>query len=179
MTNIYFVRHGQSQANLDGTIAGWIDAPLTKLGIEQAEQEAEFIKKRHLAFDLIVASSLSRSYDTAVIIARSIGYPAEKIVVLDDLRERNCGDFEGRPRGELFEATLEEQELAHVESFTDFAIRIQNISHQVAQMTIGTTLVVGHAGFYRVADALSQGRPPEDGIKMPTPDNGKLLEYPL
>jgi probable phosphoglycerate mutase len=176
---VYFVRHGQSQSNLDGVIAGWTDTPLTALGIQQAQQEAELIKTQDITFDYIVSSPLSRALDTAFIIADVIGYPRNEIVTLDDLRERNCGDFEGRPRDVLFNSTQEEQAQAHAESFTDLGGRIQSASRKITELSTGTILVVGHAGFYRAASAMSRGKEAGDGWKMPEPGNGKLLSYPL
>ena len=46
MTRIIFIRHGQSQANLESRFAGHIDVPLTELGRTQARLAADYIVKR-------------------------------------------------------------------------------------------------------------------------------------
>lgn len=67
---LLLIRHGQSQANLDGIIQG-DDDPLTELGRRQAD-----IVGRHLAetrdIDHLYASPLARARETALIISRHI-----------------------------------------------------------------------------------------------------------
>lgn len=69
---ILLIRHGQSEANVNGRIQG-PDDPLTELGRDQAR-----ILGPHLAqayeIDLLVSSSLHRAYETASIIAESTGH---------------------------------------------------------------------------------------------------------
>lgn len=68
---LLLIRHGQSQANLDGVIQG-DDDPLTELGRRQAD-----LVGRHLAatleVDHLYASPLARARETALIISRHIG----------------------------------------------------------------------------------------------------------
>lgn len=74
MKEIYFIRHGQSIANQMGILAGWTDAPLTDLGVQQAEATRvrleELLKSEGLsdlssAFDVIFCSDLKRAVATA------------------------------------------------------------------------------------------------------------------
>lgn len=179
MPKVYFVRHGQSQANVDGVIAGWQDSPLTDLGMQQAQNEAQAIYSTGMQFDRILTSPLSRAYETAKIIAHAIQYPVVNIIVLDDLREKYGGDFEGKRIALLEVASAEEVTGAGAESFEEFAERVQRANVQIAQYVTGATLVVGHSGFYRMAQAVARHIPPSDMAKITRPDNGKLLEYPL
>ena len=63
---ILFVRHGQTDCNINGIIQGHLDAPLNQTGIEQAEKTAEELK--NTSIDIIYSSPLIRAKKTAEII---------------------------------------------------------------------------------------------------------------
>lgn len=94
MRKLYFVRHGQSETNASGHIAGSTDTPLTKLGRKQAKKAGKAAKK--LNIDLIVSSPLSRALETAQIIAKQIGYPLDQIHTNKLLMEQDYGSLEGQ-----------------------------------------------------------------------------------
>ena len=93
MTHLYFVRHGLSQLNVDGKIAGVTDTPLVPEGKTQAKRAGK--KAKNLGIEHIITSPLSRAHETAKIIAKEIGYPEEKIEVNPLFTERNFGSLEG------------------------------------------------------------------------------------
>jgi broad specificity phosphatase PhoE len=74
MKRIYFIRHGESEANV-AKIHGFGDALLTKRGRAQAEDVAERVSK--LPIEAIVASSMDRARDTAEAMARKLKLPYE------------------------------------------------------------------------------------------------------
>ncbi len=90
MTTLYFIRHGQSEANLGQYCAYQLDAPLTELGRRQAACTAGFLKD--IPFTAAYASDLSRAYDTAVAAVQHLGLSVQKRV---DLREIYGGKWEG------------------------------------------------------------------------------------
>lgn len=45
MTTIYLMRHGQTLFNVQKRIQGWSDSPLTEVGIEQAKQAGNYLRK--------------------------------------------------------------------------------------------------------------------------------------
>ncbi|MEI6710902.1 MAG: phosphoglycerate mutase family protein [bacterium] len=72
---LYFLRHGQTLANLNGNFAGQKDnSPLTDLGIQQAKDAAKAWKQQNIQLDKIVSSPLIRARKTAEIFAEGIGY---------------------------------------------------------------------------------------------------------
>jgi broad specificity phosphatase PhoE len=89
---LYFVRHGESEANAARRFAGQSDSPLTERGRRQAEAVAEELAK--VKFDRIVSSDLSRTRDTAEVIARRQGIGVE---VIPELREIDVGERTGTP----------------------------------------------------------------------------------
>ncbi len=89
---LYFVRHGQSEANVQKVISNRdLLHPLTELGRRQAEALADSLSDVSLAG--IYSSPIMRAEQTAQIVASRIGLPVE---IVDALREPDCGIMEGR-----------------------------------------------------------------------------------
>ncbi|MDO4477691.1 MAG: histidine phosphatase family protein [Lachnospiraceae bacterium] len=88
---IYVLRHGTTDWNKEGRLQGARDIPLNENGILLARQTAEGMK--HIHFDRVISSPLSRAVDTARIVMGDRDIPFET-----DARvaERNFGLFEGR-----------------------------------------------------------------------------------
>ncbi len=93
---IYFLRHGESEANERNQFAGHQDSPLTRLGIEQAKQAGRAIAHKHLVFDEIHVSPLQRARFTTQIIAEVSRNTAATIHMSDALLERHFGFLQGR-----------------------------------------------------------------------------------
>ncbi len=89
---IYFVRHGQSEANVSENY-NLADTLLTKIGHVQAERTANFFKDKKIV--KIFSSDLIRARDTTRKISRKTLIP---IIFRDDLKEVNKGIFEGKPK---------------------------------------------------------------------------------
>ena len=89
----FFLRHGETEANRSGVIAGCTDIPLTPRGHAQARDAAAVLKGRGIT--AIYASSLSRARDTADYVAQALGLP---VVTIPEISERNWGILEGKPR---------------------------------------------------------------------------------
>ena len=84
---LYLMRHGQTLFNLQHKIQGWCDAPLTPLGIKQAQMAKEYFT--NITLDHAYASTSERASDTLEIIT---DMPYTR---LKGLKERNFGMFEG------------------------------------------------------------------------------------
>jgi broad specificity phosphatase PhoE len=89
-TTFFFVRHGESEANVARRFSGRFDSPLTNLGRQQAVTVADALES--IPFDRIVATPLSRSLDTALVIARRRRMPVD---VVRDLIEIDVGEKQG------------------------------------------------------------------------------------
>ena len=89
---LYFVRHGQSEANVQRVISNRsLPYPLTELGRQQAEALAQSLADVPIA--AIYSSPILRAAQTAEIVAAAKGLPIEFV---DALREPDCGIMEGR-----------------------------------------------------------------------------------
>lgn len=87
---INFIRHAKTAGNLEKRYIGRTDEPLCEAGIAELESIA------YPDCELVVSSPMKRCLQTAALI-----YPAKKILVTDELRECDFGDFEGRNHAEL------------------------------------------------------------------------------
>jgi len=84
---IIFLRHAQAENNTERILAGRTEGvPLTKTGIEQAEQIAKYLKS--LDISAIYSSPIERASHTAEIVAknRSLG-----VVIDERLTEIDLG----------------------------------------------------------------------------------------
>lgn len=75
--HITFLRHAESVGNAEGYFQGQSDFPLTDLGREQARALAARWQEEDRRFDRIIASPLSRTRETAEIIADALQLPIE------------------------------------------------------------------------------------------------------
>ena len=96
MKKVLYVRHGQSETNLRGVFAGGNDdTRLTDLGREQAKNAGKELKG--IKIDRIICSPLSRTYETAQIIAKELGLSVNKIQKDERLKEYDVGTGNGTP----------------------------------------------------------------------------------
>ncbi|MCL2580188.1 MAG: histidine phosphatase family protein [Oscillospiraceae bacterium] len=98
MTNIYLVRHAQSEGNLSGHFQGITDAVLTPLGLKQAAAVGARLAEMPLA--AVYASPLSRANQTANAIAAHHGL---EVITEPDIIEISGGVMENVPFGVLLE----------------------------------------------------------------------------
>ena len=89
ITEIYLIRHGESEANLSHRACGFTDSPLTDLGRLQAKITAEALAD--LEVDAIFSSDLSRAYETAIAHAELRG---TSVIKSEALREIHLGEWE-------------------------------------------------------------------------------------
>lgn len=136
----FFLRHGQSESNVDGLIGGSTDYKLTDQGRSEAEEAGKALRGRGIT--KVYTSPLSRAHDTARIVADAMG--GVTVRVHDDLRERNLGVWEGQPISVLVRGATPEGG----EPVITFERRI--IASLDAIAAPPKVLVVAHAGVFRV-----------------------------
>lgn len=149
-TTFFFVRHGESEANLARVFSGRRDSPLTERGRAQAVTVADAIAD--VPFDRIVATPLSRSLDTALVIARRRKMPVD---VVRDLIEIDVGDNTGKAFDEI--AGLPEWKDDGFVSWPKGESLEQVLRRGLKALTRlhresegGTVLVIGHGGVTRI-----------------------------
>lgn len=173
MQHLYFIRHGQSQANADHVIAGSHESPLSELGRHQARFAGETAKS-FLHFDLVVSSPMNRALETAQLIATQLNYPSENILVLDGLRERNLGEVEGTTYRSVpgVDNNYEDAEnVPGVEPVTSLFERMNAVYHSLQNRPEKRILVVGHNGCGRMLKVVVRGLEPMAMYEQPRTEN--------
>jgi 2,3-bisphosphoglycerate-dependent phosphoglycerate mutase len=61
---VVLVRHGESVYNQENRFCGWHDAGLSELGVKEAAQAGEMLKKNNFTFDVAFTSVLTRAIKT-------------------------------------------------------------------------------------------------------------------
>lgn len=100
---IYLLRHGQTVWNREGRLQGQRDSPLTLRGIDQVRAMAARLA-REIAEPQgfrLVASPLGRAWQSAAIVAESLGLDTRSIAFDPRLQEHGFGRWEGLTRAEL------------------------------------------------------------------------------
>jgi len=88
--NIYLYRHGKTIGNKEKRYIGITDEPLSEEGI------AEIKNNEYVNADMVFTSPLKRAIQTAKII-----YPQIRPIVIENIRETDFGEFEGKNYMEL------------------------------------------------------------------------------
>ncbi len=86
---IYLIRHGETALKSRGAYQGWIDEPLSEAG-------KKALVNGNLYGGWVYVSPMKRARQTA-----AIALPYARQVVVEDLKEMNFGDFEGRTPNEM------------------------------------------------------------------------------
>lgn len=156
MKKIYLFRHGETDWNREGRIQCSMDIELNQKGIEQARQNAEFLKD--MGIQHIYSSPLKRAYKTGKILADLINVDIE---IYDDLREMNGGRYEGMLKEdykkdfgeenyETFYHTRNEGmnlSLPEGETKREIRDRIVGAVNKIAEMTPYQTIGIASHGF--------------------------------
>ncbi len=168
---IYFVRHGESQANADN-IFGGPDSPLTDKGRLQVRAAGEKLKAEGIIIDRITTSTYRRSIDTARIIAEVIGFDQAQIKYDYRLVEYDFGKAIGRSIDDINQAEIIEG--PGTEGPEGFRTRVLKAFAEIESLS-GNILVVSHAGVGRMMQAIKLGLPPEKFIEIQDYPNGEII----
>ncbi len=109
MQKLVLVRHGQSQWNLENRFTGWVDAPLTEKGMEEARKAGQLLKSQNFSFEKAFTSYLQRAIKTLWLIleeSEQTWIPVEKDWRLN---ERHYGGLQGLNKQETREKYGDEQ----------------------------------------------------------------------
>lgn len=141
----YFVRHGESEANKNGVIAGGsVDTPLTSFGRQQAIDAGQ--KAQTLNFHTIYHSPMIRAHDTATIINQRKQVPMN---LIHDLKEWDMGNWQGITHAELIDRVLN-QGLDPLNGETQDAHhdRVQQAIQSILDREDKPFMIVAHGGTF-------------------------------
>lgn len=174
LPKIWFLRHGQTEWNLERRLQGRLDSPLTPEGVAQAEAQARLIAPALAEVaggpGGLFVSPLGRAQQTARIALGDVAYRVD-----ERLAEIDTGDWEGRLRDELGRGGPDLEAYADApggEGFTGLNARVT----QFLETVQGPSIVVSHGLWGQVMRGRVQGL---DRSEMATLDNRQGVVYVL
>ena len=150
---VTLVRHGKTQGNLERRYNGRTDEPLCEQGEAYVREAAARDVFAQSETPIVFVSPLLRARQTAAIL-----YPNARQIIVDDLREMDFGDFEGRTACEMI---TDDAYLAWVNSgaedpcpngesramLTERVVRgFKSAVQQACALGLSECVIVGHGG---------------------------------
>jgi|LSQX01.3.fsa_nt_gb broad specificity phosphatase PhoE len=185
MTYVYFIRHAQSTANVNGYCYGISECDVTEYGKEQLERLSQRFKDIHI--DIIYTSPMKRTLATAKAVNKYHGVP---IVEEKGLIEINAGEWEMKRWADLEKMFPEEFETwksrPHLwssvgsETMAEVYIRMQKTVEDIVRANKNKTVViVSHACALSNYFCMAKGLPHDSLIEVKLMSNTgvSLVEY--
>ena len=173
MMDIYILRHGQAENNINGKYGGRTDDELTQIGLKEAYSAKE--KLSYLQFDKVYSSPLKRAYNTAKIITD------EPIIIDERLIERSNGSLEGRLKSEIKDKINfndPNENKYGIENVNHLKTRIKSFFDELTETFEGkNVLIVTHAGFIMYARGYFEGDPPNEDYQIYKIGNCEIIKY--
>jgi broad specificity phosphatase PhoE len=158
-TQIYLIRHGETEWSASGQHTSRTDKPLTDKGREQAECAKELL--RTVSFVKVLSSPRSRATETA-----EIAGLGSRIEHKEELAEIDYGDFEGLTTTEIREKvpgwTVWTHPCPNGETLEQAAARAKKVIEEI-KGTTGSVAVFSHGHMLRIFACAYLGLPPENG----------------
>ena len=186
MTKLLIIRHGQSQANLQGIFVGHTDSPLSDHGKKQAQLTADYIVS-NFHVDEVYASDLERAFYTGKEVADRLGLAT---IPEAGMREIFAGDWEtvkfdilSTRYGEPYQLWLRNIGMAQCtngESIAQLQKRVVDTLRRIAEANDGKTVVVAtHATPIRSFMHHCSGLPLDEMKNIPWVSNASvtIVEY--
>lgn len=149
--NLYFVRHGETEANSEKLYYGKAESNLTGKGREQAQKLSSLLK--NIVFDYIYISEKKRSLETAKIIVKK---DSKRFIVDSRINEMDLGEFEGKDYRYIKKIYPEQWKNwcsdwknavpPGGESYVQFYSRVRSFMEYILKNESENVLVVTHAG---------------------------------
>ncbi len=182
-TQIYIIRHGESEGNRLRKFLGHSDLDITDLGHIQAENTAEFLYD--IPVDVIYSSDLLRAYNTALHTAEKKGMDVIKSVKLREIFagewenrffsdiEENCKESFGR-----WQSNIGRSRCDGGESTEELQNRVTAEIKRIARENEGKTVFVfTHATVLRVFKAFADGKTLDEIKDVPWATNASVSHF--
>ena len=178
MKTVYFVRHGESEANVDQIIAGGeFESPLTARGKAQAKTAGKSLKDKKI--DVIVSSPMERTRDTAEFIALEIGYDPEKIIIDEDFIEVHNGYYSGKSYALRDQHIREGKLVRDIEHPDDVHKRVKRGLNRLEKLTGDSIVLVSHGATGRMVRAIAEDIPHHDFMSHERIGNTEIYKFTL
>lgn len=178
MKTIYFVRHGESDANSRRIMAGTaLDVGLTDKGRLQAKKTGQVLKNKSI--DLIVSSPMKRATETAEEIAKEIDYDIQKIITNPLFIERDFGVYSKGPVDNFVDALDKDNLHESVEKVSVMEKRVIAGLSWLAQQKANQIVLVSHGDVSAVVRLIHQKLPHSHMYKLEDHGNAEIYEFTL
>ncbi|SDB28346.1 histidine phosphatase family protein [Bauldia litoralis] len=183
LPTIVFLRHGETNWNVEGRLQGQRDISLNDNGRAQAKRNGEAIRAAvaDIADFDFVASPLERSRETMEIARLAMGLDPSAFHLDDRLREITFGDWEGFTLAELrathpdLVAAREQDKWSFLppggESYEQLSERVQGWLATISR----PTMAVSHGGVGRVLRRYLHDLDPQAAVTMSFPQDQAML----
>lgn len=166
-----FVRHGESQGNVDGLFQGQAEYPLTDNGFKQARLLGERWEKERVTFDRVFASPLFRAMDTALTATRKMSIEVEPVALLKEVDNGRLAGLSGRDEEA---AGIDRHDHRSIfapigdtgESWWELYLRANQVMDWMIQQGPGNYLVVAHGAILRAILRVVTGNLPYSSIPV-------------
>ena len=165
--NKYFVmRHGEAENNISDSALHYQElnriATLTEKGKKQVLESVKNFKEK---IDVVISSPYNRSKETTKITCEQIGFPLDKVIYDDRIRELETSTFfEGKDRKTFLKYYEEDilknpnEILPDGESFAQLIKRVGDFIYETDSKYFGKNiLIVGHQGAIRALSFVGSG----------------------
>ena len=167
MTELWLIRHGQTEWNVSGRLQGQTDIPLNETGLAQARELAAQLRQRE--FRALYSSDLQRAAQTARVISEALHL---EVQLHRGLREICFGEWEGQIPAEIRQRYPEIIAAGRLhpldtpypggETDREVAQRVAAAADEIAQdHPSGSVLVVSHGRALAILTCLACGYPLE------------------
>jgi probable phosphoglycerate mutase len=137
---LIWVRHGQTQWNVDRRVQGQLNPPLNTEGLRQAQSVAHRLVNE-APFDALVSSDSARAMQTAQAISAALNLPISGYYA--ELRERYMGRLEG--------LTHEEAEMTYGPDFRQLTLGRESTEHLHMRAVLAAELIIAqHSQHQRI-----------------------------
>jgi 2,3-bisphosphoglycerate-dependent phosphoglycerate mutase len=109
MKKLVLLRHGQSVWNEENRFTGWVDVPLSPLGLEEAKRAGQLLSAQGFEFDVAYTSLLQRAIKTLWIVLDELGEVWLPVHRSWRLNERMYGALQGLNKAETAQKHGEDQ----------------------------------------------------------------------
>ncbi len=181
-TEVYFVRHCESMANVTGIFSGWVDSDVSPKGMKQLEKLAKRFEE--IKIDAIYSSPLIRAYKTAQAVNKSHNLHIE---IHEGLKELNGGLFEGeiwagigKKYPELFDVWANmpwDFDIKNGESMRFVFNRVKNAVDEIVRENVGKSIAItSHGCALRNYFCFAKNLPIERLNDIPWVDNTSITK---
>lgn len=147
---ITFVCHGATIYSEEGRFSDSLNyPPLSDLGEEEMENIVKYLKARGVKNDVIYSSPAVRTTQSAEFIAKLF---KKEFVVVDELKPRECGSWNGLTFNQIFEkypggfekilSEPDKKTVAGAESSVEFIERTKKVIDNLVEENIGNRIII-------------------------------------